>query len=59
MLFMFQWHIDKLALRVHFGPGFILTSPLNNTMRICLAKNQKPDKKNHSDFVPIIFQSQK
>ena len=38
MLFRFQWQIDKLALGVRLGPGFISTSPLNNTKRIC---NQK------------------
>ena len=30
MLFMFQWHIDKLALGVRLGHGFISTSLLNN-----------------------------
>ena len=38
MLFRFQWHIDKLALGVYFRPGFISTSPLNNTKRICRQK---------------------
>ena len=34
MLFRFQWHIDKLALGVRLGPGFISTLPLKNTKRI-------------------------
>ena len=38
MLSRFQWHIDKLALGVYFRPGFISTSPLNNTKRICRQK---------------------
>ena len=34
MLFRFQWHIDKLALGLPLGPGFILTPPFNNTKKI-------------------------
>ena len=59
MLFRFQWHIDKLNLGVRVGPGFISTSPLNNTKRICNQKEvfgetpirkKKKDKKFHRGF---------
>ena len=41
MLFRFQWHIDKLALGVRLGSGFISTSPLREfaTIKKGLAKN--------------------
>ena len=59
MLFMFQWHIDKLALGVPLGPGFILTSPLNNTKRICKQKevfSKKPSRKRNQtkNFMKIL-----
>ena len=38
MLFRFQRHIDKLALGVCLGTGFIATSPLSNTKRFCSQK---------------------
>ena len=28
-------HIDKFALGVRVGPGFISTSPINNTKMLC------------------------
>ena len=48
MLIRFQWHIYKVALGVRVGPRFILTSPLNNTKRICKQKevlSEKPIRK--------------
>ena len=30
-----QWHMDKLVLGVRLRPGFISTSPVNSTKRIC------------------------
>ena len=45
MVFRFQWHIDKLALGVRLGLGYILTSPLNNTKRIYNQKEVFSTKK--------------
>ena len=48
MLIRFHWDIDKLALGVRLGPGFISKSPHNNAKRICNQKEvlcQKPIRK--------------
>ena len=44
MLFRFQWAIDKLTLGVCLGPGFISTSLLNSTKRICNDKEVFSEK---------------
>ena len=59
MLFRFQWYIDKLALGVRLGPGFISTSPLNNTKRICNQRevfSEKPIRKRNqtNNFIEIL-----
>ena len=59
MLFRFQWYIDKLALGVRLGPGFISTSPLNNTKRIYNQTevfSEKPIRKRNqtSNFIEIL-----
>ena len=59
MLFRFQWHIDKLALRVRLGPGLFSTSPIDNTKRFCSQKevfSEKPiGKRNQTkNFMEIL-----
>ena len=59
MLFRFQWHIDKLALGLRLGLGFISMSPINNTKRICNIRevfSKKPIRKRNQIkyFIEIL-----
>ena len=56
---MFQWHIDKFAFGVCLGPGFISTSPLNNTKRTCNQREEFSEtpirKRNQTkNFIEIL-----